>query len=80
MGELLKGQPLFPGESGVDQLVEIIKVMGTPSAQQVRAMNPNYNEFKFPQIKPQPWSKVVRARASGRTRGRTRVRRLVAPG
>ena len=26
MGELLMGQPLFPGESGVDQLVEIIKV------------------------------------------------------
>ena len=24
--ELLLGQPLFPGESGVDQLVEIIKV------------------------------------------------------
>ena len=28
MGELLMGQPLFPGESGVDQLVEIIKVGG----------------------------------------------------
>lgn len=26
MAELLLGQPLFPGESGVDQLVEIIKV------------------------------------------------------
>ena len=25
MAELLLGQPLFPGESGVDQLVEIIK-------------------------------------------------------
>ena len=28
MAELLLGQPLFPGESGVDQLVEIIKVGG----------------------------------------------------
>ncbi len=26
MAELLLGVPLFPGESGVDQLVEIIKV------------------------------------------------------
>ena len=26
MAELLLGTPLFPGESGVDQLVEIIKV------------------------------------------------------
>ena len=26
MAEMILGQPLFPGESGVDQLVEIIKV------------------------------------------------------
>jgi len=31
IAELLVGQPLFPGESGVDQLVEIIKVLGTPT-------------------------------------------------
>ena len=30
MAELLLGQPLFPGESGVDQLVEIIKVCAVP--------------------------------------------------
>eukprot|EP00160_Parvularia_atlantis_P014123 Unigene3327_Nuclearia_a/m.10207 Unigene3327_Nuclearia_a/g.10207 ORF Unigene3327_Nuclearia_a/g.10207 Unigene3327_Nuclearia_a/m.10207 type:complete len:406 (-) Unigene3327_Nuclearia_a:220-1437(-) len=59
MAELLTGHPLFPGESGVDQLVEIIKVMGTPTRQQVHAMNPNYNEFKFPQIKSQPWAKIL---------------------
>jgi serine/threonine protein kinase len=29
--ELLLGHPLFPGDSGVDQLVEIIKVLGTPT-------------------------------------------------
>jgi serine/threonine protein kinase len=27
MAELLLGHPLFPGESGIDQLVEIIKVL-----------------------------------------------------
>lgn len=31
IAELLLGQPIFPGESGVDQLVEIIKVLGTPT-------------------------------------------------
>ncbi|EME31601.1 cyclin-dependent serine/threonine protein kinase [Galdieria sulphuraria] len=51
MGEMLLGRPLFPGESGVDQLVEIIKVLGTPSRQEIRAMNQNYTEFRFPQIK-----------------------------
>ncbi|CAN6484898.1 unnamed protein product [Victoria cruziana] len=31
LAELLQGQPLFPGESGVDQLVEIIKVWILPN-------------------------------------------------
>lgn len=52
------GQPLFPGESGIDQLVEIIKVLGTPTRDQIRTMNPNYMEHKFPQIKPHPFNKV----------------------
>uniref|UniRef100_A0A8C2BGZ3 Glycogen synthase kinase-3 beta n=1 Tax=Cyprinus carpio TaxID=7962 RepID=A0A8C2BGZ3_CYPCA len=58
LAELLLGQPIFPGDSGVDQLVEIIKVLGTPTREQIREMNPNYTEFKFPQIKAHPWTKV----------------------
>ncbi|GMP81306.1 hypothetical protein CsSME_00036061 [Camellia sinensis var. sinensis] len=61
MSELLLGQlliqPLFPGESGVDQLVEIIKVLGTPTREEIKCMNPNYIEFKLPQTKPHPWHK-----------------------
>lgn len=59
------GQPLFPGESGIDQLVEIIKVLGTPTKEQIRTMNPNYMEHKFPQIKPHPFSKVRQSMALG---------------
>ncbi|KAF6030676.1 sgg [Bugula neritina] len=62
LAEVLLGQPIFPGDSGVDQLVEIIKVLGTPTREQIREMNPNYTEFKFPQIKAHPWSKVFRPR------------------
>jgi len=62
LAELLLGQPIFPGDSGVDQLVEIIKVLGTPTREQIREMNQHYTEFKFPQIKPHPWSRVFRAR------------------
>ncbi|XP_050421846.1 glycogen synthase kinase-3-like isoform X2 [Adelges cooleyi] len=58
LAELMLGQPIFPGDSGVDQLVEIIKVLGTPTREQIREMNPNYTEFKFPQIKSHPWSKA----------------------
>merc|ERR1719215_1800644 len=65
--ELILGQPIFPGESGVDQLVEIIKVLGTPTRDELMAMNPNYTEFKFPQIKPHPWHKVFRSRTSQET-------------
>jgi len=62
LAEMLLGQPLFPGESGVDQLVEIIKVLGTPTREEIHSMNPNYTEFKFPQIKAHPWSKVFHKR------------------
>lgn len=62
MAELMLGQPIFPGDSGVDQLVEIIKVLGTPTKEQIHEMNPNYVEFKFPQIKAHPWHKVFRPR------------------
>ncbi|RZC62634.1 hypothetical protein C5167_024410 [Papaver somniferum] len=48
------GCPLFPGESGV----EIIKVLGTPTREEIKCMNPSYIEFKFPQIKAHPWHEL----------------------
>ncbi|KAF7814700.1 shaggy-related protein kinase theta [Senna tora] len=62
LAELLLGQPMFPGESGVDQLVEIIKILGTPTREEIKCMNPNYSESKFPQIKAHPWHKVFHKR------------------
>jgi serine/threonine protein kinase len=62
LAELMLGQPIFPGNSGVDQLVEIIKILGTPTREQIKEMNPNYTDFKFPQVKAHPWSKVFRPR------------------
>lgn len=62
MAELMLCQPLFPGESGIDQLVEIIKVLGTPTKDQLLSMNPNYTEHRFPQIKAHPFSKVFKSK------------------
>ncbi|KAA8519627.1 hypothetical protein F0562_013928 [Nyssa sinensis] len=62
LAELLLGLPLFPGENAVDQLVEIIKVLGTPTREEIRCMNPNYTDFRFPQIKAHPWHKVFHKR------------------
>mmetsp|Transcript_9020 Transcript_9020/g.23664 ORF Transcript_9020/g.23664 Transcript_9020/m.23664 type:complete len:415 (-) Transcript_9020:1743-2987(-) len=60
MAELMLGHPVFPGESCVDQLVEIIKVLGTPTKDEILAMNSSYTElFKYPVIKAHPWSKVM---------------------
>ena len=42
--------------------VACMQVLGTPSREDIHAMNPNYTEFKFPQIKAHPWSKVFSKR------------------
>lgn len=62
IAELVLGQPIFPGDSAVDQIVEIIKILGTPSKSQILAMNPEYTESKFPIIKAYPWAKVFKAK------------------
>ncbi|ETO13508.1 glycogen synthase kinase 3 [Reticulomyxa filosa] len=50
--------PLFQGERSVDQLVEIIKVLGTPSRHEILGMNPNYKHSNFPLVKSLPWRTV----------------------
>jgi len=52
--ELLTGRPLFPGETGTDQLVKIIGILGTPNRKQISDMNPDFVEYKFPHIKATP--------------------------
>ena len=52
MGELTNGQPLFPGESELDQLYLIQKIIGpmTPDQYEAFAKNPRFLGFKFPNI------------------------------
>src|SRR5205814_1553830 len=59
MGELMLGKALFPVENGIDQLVEIIKMIGTPSREQIGAMNPAFKDHKFPHIRPRSFNKVI---------------------
>ncbi|KAF1811658.1 glycogen synthase kinase-like protein-3 beta [Eremomyces bilateralis CBS 781.70] len=60
MAELILGHPLFPCDSSIDQLVEMIKMLGAPTRDQIRAINPKYIGHKFPQTKPHPFCKVFR--------------------
>jgi len=58
IAECFLGTPLFQGGSSVDQLVEIIKVLGAPSQDEILAMNPNYDQFSFPEVQPLSWDMV----------------------
>jgi hypothetical protein len=51
MGELILGSPMFKGENAHDQLVNIIKKIGSPSENEIKEMNPDYKELKFPSLK-----------------------------
>ena len=62
LSELFLGKPIFPGESSVDQLVEIIRVLGTPTREMLREMNEDFTEFRFPSIRTYPFSKVFDGR------------------
>ncbi|KAL0274825.1 UNVERIFIED_CONTAM: hypothetical protein PYX00_002857 [Menopon gallinae] len=46
--EIMTGNPLFPGDSDIDQLFKIVKVMGklTPKHQQLVARNPAFKGLK----------------------------------
>ena len=43
VGEVVRGAPIFRGDSSIDQLIRIIQVLGTPTKDEIRAMvNPPF--------------------------------------
>jgi len=58
--EMITRQPLFPGDSEIDQLYSIFRVLGTPNEQLWNGVS-SYPDFKttFPQWTPQSWTKVI---------------------
>ncbi|XP_015273086.1 PREDICTED: cyclin-dependent kinase-like 5 [Gekko japonicus] len=52
LGELSDGQPLFPGESEIDQLYTIQKVLGPLPAEQMKLFysNPRFHGLRFPAV------------------------------
>jgi len=52
MGELIDGQPLFPGESEIDQLYVIQKILGplTDKQRETFLRNPRFLGLKFPNM------------------------------
>lgn len=58
IAELVLLEPLFPGESAQDQLLQIIKILGTPSKEEIKHMNAARAEINLPLVKGMPWQKV----------------------
>lgn len=63
--ELLLGRPLFQGQNAPDQLVEIIRVLGSPNQEEMVAMKPAPQEsLPIPAVDAYPWDQVFPPRTS----------------
>lgn len=64
MIEMITKLPLFPGDSEIDQLFRIFRVLGTPTEQRWPGVS-QLPDFKptFPRWQPQPLAKVLPALA-----------------
>nr|CAH8866700.1 unnamed protein product [Trichobilharzia regenti] len=54
LAEMLRQHCLFMGADSVDQLVKVIRVLGTPTAQDIASMNPMYGSYNFPDVQSCP--------------------------
>lgn len=69
MGEITDGDPLFPGESEIDQLYCIQKVLGIlpKNLQEQFYSNPRFVGFKFPELnKPETIEKKYMGKMSSK--------------
>ena len=65
MAEMFLGRPLFVGSTSLEQLVEIVRVLGTPSAAEVMAMNPDCMPESLPVVKHTGLAAVFQASNNG---------------
>ena len=60
IAELCLNRPIFPGKSAKEQMHEIIKILGTPTKEQLINMNGKYKEINAPKIEARQWSSVFK--------------------
>lgn len=58
IAEMALGLPIFYGKTPTDQLLEIIKVLGTPTKDEIFEINPKFQNVKLPDLRRSPWSRV----------------------
>ena len=60
IAELILNRAIFPGKSAKEQLYEIIKILGTPTKEQISEMNPKVHITKLPNIPHKLWKDVFK--------------------
>ena len=63
IAELVLNIPIFPGKSATDQFMEIIKILGTPTSEQIKIMGGKpINVNKLPKHEKKKWKDVFRGK------------------
>jgi glycogen synthase kinase 3 beta len=60
IAELCLNRPIFPGKSAKEQLYEIMKILGTPTKEELINMNGKYKNLKIQKINPVSWANVFK--------------------
>ena len=60
IAELVLNRAIFPGKSAKEQMYEIIKILGTPTKEQINEMNPKIHISKLPNIAHKLWKDVFK--------------------
>jgi glycogen synthase kinase 3 beta len=58
--ELMTLEPIFPGDSSIEQLIEIIKILGTPSNEQVLSFSAGNDALQLPKVKGSDWDRILK--------------------
>jgi glycogen synthase kinase 3 beta len=58
--ELMALELIFPGDSSLEQLIDIVKILGTPTARQLQTCSPLNAEIQLSVLPGTDWGKILR--------------------
>ena len=65
IAELILNRPIFPGKSATDQFMEIIKVLGTPTSEQIKIMGGKPIDVdKLPKCEKKKWKDFFKGKTN----------------
>jgi glycogen synthase kinase 3 beta len=60
IAELCLNSPIFPGKSAKEQLYQIMKILGSPTKEELISMNGNCQNIEIPKIESIPWATIFK--------------------